>query len=107
MNDFQKEAVITALKHMFKGTHFSICDIDKCLKITKTIPNQIDYEALSALHCIHWSEMSPELRKLVLDKTIKMLSSDSFDLSIIDMAFDKKSEVFKIKEKKKFFKILG
>jgi len=39
MDELQKEAVITAIKKMFRGSHFSICDVDKCLKITESIPD--------------------------------------------------------------------
>ena len=55
------------MKHMFEGSHFSICDIDKCLKITGAVPNRKDYEALSALHCVNSSEMSKGLREQVLE----------------------------------------
>ncbi len=87
MDDFQKEEVLTSLRKMFKGKYFSICDIDKCLEITGTIPNKKDYDWLNALHCVEWSVMSSQLRQLVLEKTVSMLSSESFDLSILELTY--------------------
>lgn len=104
MNEFQKEVVITAMRKMFRGTHFSICDLDKCLQITRTIPNKMEYDSLSALHCVNWSEMSPQLRQMVLEKTVAMLSSESFDLQILDLAFNEERKVFEIKQKSKVLK---
>lgn len=106
MDNFQKAAVVTAMKKMFKGSHFSICDVDKWLKITGAIPNQQDYETLSALHCVYWNEMSSELRQMVFDKTIEMLSCEGFDLSVLDMTFNNEKKVFELpKQKKRLFRI--
>jgi len=102
MNDFQKEVIIAAMKKMFQGTHFSICDLDKCLKITGAIPDCEDYDALSALHCVNWSNMSPELRQAVYKKTISMLSEEGFDLSVINLMFNKEKNIFELPKKKKF-----
>lgn len=100
MDDFQKEVVLTAMRKMFQGFHFSICDVDNCLQITKTIPIKQDYDSLRALHCVHWSEMSPKLRQAVLEKTVSMLSSESFDLSILELAFNDDKKIFEIKQPK-------
>jgi hypothetical protein len=107
MDDFSKEAVIAAMTKMFRGSHFSICDVDKCLKITGGIPNSSDYDALSALHCVHWSDMSPQLRQQVLEKTVGMLSCAGFDLSVLDMVFNEDEKVFQLNaHKKKWFRLL-
>ena len=108
MDDFTKEVVLTAMKKMFQGSHFSICDIDKCLKLTGSIPNGQDYNALDALHCVYWKDMSPDLRKAVLDKTITMFSCEGFDLSSLEMMFNEDKKIFELKQpKKKKFKLLG
>jgi len=108
MEDFIKEVVLTAMKKMFQGSHFSICDVDRCLKLTGSIPNGQDYDALSALHCINWRDMAPNLRETVFEKTVAMLSCDGFDLSTLEMMFNEKQKVFELKQpKKKRFKLLG
>jgi hypothetical protein len=96
MDNFQKEVVLTAMRKMFQGLHFSICTVDNCLKITGAIPTKKDYDALSALHCVTWSEMSPQLRQTVLEKTVEILSSDSFNLSILELVFNESNKVFEI-----------
>lgn len=48
VNDFARRAIILCLKKMFRDSYFSICDVDKCLKLTNAIPPRKDYEALSA-----------------------------------------------------------
>ncbi len=106
MDEFEKESVIAAMKKMFNGSHFSICDVDKCLKVTGSVPDSRDYNALSALHCVHWSEMSSELRDGVLEKTIAMLSNRGLDLSALEMVFNEGQDAFEIAKKKKW-RLLG
>lgn len=107
MNDLTKEVVITALRHMFEKGWLDICTIDKCLKLTGAIPDKRDYEILSALHCIHWSEMSQGLRQEVYDKTIAMISGTGFDLSSLTMVFNKQKNAYELKQPKKRFRLLG
>ena len=96
MNSFEKEVVITAMRHMLRGTHFSICDLDKIIKITEVIPNAKDYLALSALHCVSWSEMSFELRKQVLEKILSIVSTEGFNLSELEIYFNTDKQVFDV-----------
>ena len=108
MDDFQKEVVLTALKKMFQDSSFNICTIDRCLKISGAIPTAKDYDSLSALHCISWKDMSLDLRTAVFKKTINIFSQEGFDLSVLEMAFNKERNVFELKQpKKKIFGLLG
>jgi len=97
MNEFEKEAVITALKKMFKGSHFNICTFDKCTEIAGVIPNGRDYNALSALHCVDWKDMSPDLRNEVYQRTIDTFQLRGFDLPLLDMVFNEGSKSFELK----------
>lgn len=101
MDDFLKEAVITSLKEMFEGSHFSICTVDKCLKITKAIPDTDEYNALHTLHCVHWAKMSPYLRDEILKRTLKMISGGGFDLSAVDLVFNKNEGSYEKPHKRK------
>ena len=85
----EKECVLTAIRNMFKSKNFSICTINDCLKITGGIHNQRDLDALDVLHCVPYSEMSPELRDAVFSKTLEVLSAEGFDLTILDMEFNR------------------
>ena len=85
MDEFKRQAIILSLRDMFKGRHFSICTIDKCIKILGIIPPQSDMDTLSALHCINWSEMTPEFREQVMERVLAVMTHPGFDLSRIDI----------------------
>lgn len=63
MDKITNEIIQTALKKMFEDKRFSICTIDKCIKIANIIPDKYIYERFSALHCIEFQDMSEDLRK--------------------------------------------
>lgn len=104
MNEFEKEAVITALKKMFRGSHFNICCFDKCTEIAGAIPSGRNYRALQALHCVDWGDMSPALRGGVYHAVIETFQQEGFDLPLLDMVFNEGSKVFELKKppKKRF-----
>ena len=85
MDEFKRQTVILSLRDMFKSSHFSICTIDKCIKILGIIPPQSDRDTLSALHCIRWSEMMPQFRERVMEKVLALMTHEGFDLSRIDI----------------------
>jgi len=80
MTEIEKMVITTALRKMFTGNHFSICTVDHCLKIAGAIAPKADYNALSALHCIEWSEMPPELRDYVFATTLNLFTHTGFQL---------------------------
>ena len=95
MGNLEKEVIKTALKKMFKENHFNICTIDKCLKISNTIPDKSVYNNMSALHCVNYSEMSNDLRKWLFENVILLFNNNGFDFSIFDvmpMKQEKKEE---------------
>jgi len=83
MNAFQIEAAKTALKHMFEKEYFDICAVDKLIKLTGCHPDRNDYQALSVLHCVHFNEMSDDLRQMVYLKTIQIFDNEGFDTDLI------------------------
>ena len=83
MTEFEKQAVAIALKKMFQGSHFNICTVDQCLKITGAIPPSADYNALSALHCVHWSDMPASFRDEVFVKTLELFRHSGFQIDQI------------------------
>ena len=98
MNEFEKEAVITALKKMFRGSHFNICTFDKCTEIAGAIPAGRDYRALSALHCVDWGDMSPGLRDEVYERIVGTFQLEGFNLIALDMVFNEGSKAFELKK---------
>lgn len=88
MDEFQKMAAKAALKDMFENkNYFSICTVDKLIKLTGCIPNKKDYEALNALHCIHWMDMGQELRSMAMMKTLQIFEQPGFDTEVLDSVF--------------------
>lgn len=83
MDNFQKQAITIALREMFESSHFSICTVDKCLKIANVIPPATDYEALSALHCVDWKKMPADFRQQVFVKTLELFTHSGFPLEQI------------------------
>lgn len=88
MNEFHTAAAKAALKKMFEDTHFSICTIDKLLKLTGCIPDKKDYQALNALHCVHYSDMDKDLRQMVYLKSLQMFDNEGFDTDLIGGLFN-------------------
>ena len=117
MENLEKEVIKTALKKMFKENHFSICTIDKCLKISNTIPDKSVYNNMSALHCVSYSEMSEDLRKWLFENVVLLFNNTGFDFSIFDVMPIKEdrnneSDVYVVSEirelkKSKIQKLLG
>jgi len=84
MDEFHKQAAITALKAMFRKDYYDICAVDKVIKMTGCIPDKKDYQALNALHCVHWNEMSKELREMVLLKTMQIFEQPGIDIELLE-----------------------
>lgn len=61
MDELKVMVATTALKDMLQKGWFSICTIDSINKVTKHIPDREAYDMLHALHCVHFSDMPPEL----------------------------------------------
>lgn len=86
LDDFQKQAVVIALKKMFQGNYFDICTVDRCLKITGSIPPTTDYNALHAMHCVHWSDMPAGFRHQVFEKTLELFNHTVFPIEKISLS---------------------
>ena len=63
MDAIERAAVLAALRKMVSDGWFSICVIDKILKMTETVPDRRAYDVLSLLHCVNFRDMSEELRR--------------------------------------------
>lgn len=83
LTEFQIAAAEVSARELFEGKHFSICELDKLIKLVGCIPDQKDYQALQCLHCIDWAAMSPRLRAMVTETVIRILQQPGFDTEII------------------------
>lgn len=65
MDNIQEMTAMTALNHMFKQGHMSICTIDSVAKLLGVDPRGKVYNILSTLHCVNFSEMPQELKEAI------------------------------------------
>lgn len=84
LDSFHQQAASVALKKMFEGNHFSICDLDSIIKLLGCIPDKRDYQALHCLHCVNWADMEPALRDEVLKRVVMIVETVGFDTSVLD-----------------------
>lgn len=67
MDNLKEMAAMTALNHMFKQGHMSICTIDKVAGLMGVDPKGRAHNILSTLHCVDFSEMPKELKDSIPD----------------------------------------
>ena len=88
LTTFEREAIRLALVKMFGADgHFSICTIDDCCKLAGvTVPDRT-YSALRALHCVHWSTMTPAMKQEVANTVLGLFALPTTDLSALHRSF--------------------
>ncbi len=82
MDDIEIMAAKAAVKKMMRDGYVSICTIDKILEMSGGIPDSKDYNILRALHCVHFSDMEPELRRGLPVLISRVLESKPIHLDI-------------------------
>jgi PRTRC genetic system protein C len=72
---FQLGAAAVALrKALYGSNHFSICDVDSLAKLLDRSVGGKDYQALHAMHCVHWGDMPPGMADEVRRKVVELLA---------------------------------
>jgi len=88
MTPIQIEAAKASLQRMLGGGYFDICTIDNILKVSGGVPDKKSYDTLRLLHCIHFKDMSPQLR-IELPKLIKLVvESQPMNCTAFDSTID-------------------
>ena len=65
-DDLKRATVLAALNDMVKRGHFNVCTLDKCAEILGIqLKGSEPYKLLSALHCVDFAGMPPNVRKAV------------------------------------------
>ena len=107
IEEIKSRVIQTALKDMFKGGHFNICNIDKCLKIAGTVADQETYEMLSALHCVDFKAMGIDVRQWCFEATLNLFDNTGFDLEMVNGVLQQKNLMEEGVKTPGFFKKLG
>jgi len=84
MDAFRAESVRLALQKMVKGSCFSICTVRTCLQVAGIVPPTDDLKALEPLHCVDWSDMTPEMRAEVMGRTLALFQYPEFSIEDLD-----------------------
>lgn len=77
MDAFRTETIKLALDKMLnQSNHFSVCDVDRLGKTLGVNPeSHPDYKLLNALHCVHYSEMSSQMKAELPERIMNCLSA--------------------------------
>lgn len=85
-SDQDKRSIVSKLlKDMWTGHHFSICEVDKCLKILD-LQRPVVYDEWSKMHCINWKDMPSGIPEKIMTSVIQELTKVNMN-SLIDHAF--------------------
>lgn len=90
----QLTALKLALKRMFQSSHFSICTIDSCLKLTGAIPNKEVYKIMHTVHCVDFKEMDADFRQWIFEQSILMFQANGFDFNKFEILDSKISTLY-------------
>ena len=84
---FHSEVLEQSLRKLFAGRYFDICTVNSIGEMLGTEPRQHpDYKYLSALHCVHYSDMSATVRDELPGRVAAVLRP-GFDINAAAMAF--------------------
>lgn len=85
MNAFQEETIRLSLKEMFKSSHFSICTIRDCIKISGIQVPEDELDCWEALHCVHYNTMDVNFQKQLFESVINRFAQvPIFDFEKMD-----------------------
>ena len=74
MSDFETEAVRLGLTKMFNQGWFDICAVKECLEVAHVVPPKATLQSLQPLHCVPYSEMSPEFREELVRRVLGLFN---------------------------------
>lgn len=75
----QQLVLRTATRQLFDSRHFSICTVDKLMKLVGTNARTPAYTQLSALHCVDYADMPKDLRERIPHLVRECLAGQTAD----------------------------
>ena len=107
LTEWQKLITAQALKKMFTGKHFSICDLDNIAKTLGVNGGGRLRDELATLHCVDYADMHPAIREQLPQKVCEYLQS-SIDMTYIEqMIADFEKPVARLAGPSKLAKLLS
>jgi hypothetical protein len=83
LTDFQAQCAAAGVLKLLNARHFSICDLDALAKLIDVQLGGADYNALRAVHCIDYADMSTALRLQVREKCLELLGLPPQTLDVV------------------------
>ncbi len=81
MPQVKKLVVQTAINKLFTDKYFSVCTLDRVMEVMNISQNTDAYKQLHALHCVHYSDMTKEMRDV-----LPLLVNEALKLETINIA---------------------
>lgn len=110
------DAAVTAMNKMLKDKHFSICTVTDVAKLLGIHCRKESYDILNTLHCVNYSDMSPQMRKaipaLIADAlgeppAFQFNQPPVINVITIDVVDVEYTEVQEVKPKSRLMRLLG
>lgn len=93
--NFENDVVQIALKKLFGEKHFSICGLDQIGKMIGSNPERHpNYKFLNALHCVHYADMTPQVRDELPRRVMECLRPDSLNFEAMALALTREGRDF-------------
>lgn len=80
--EFEQNIICIALKKLVTNSHYSICDLDKLIKIFEVQKVDSLYAYFSLMHCVDYKDMGEDVAEELIDKTLAYLG---IDVNVIDV----------------------
>lgn len=65
--ELQTSTIAHALQRMIANeSHFSVCTVDRCMRLSGVVISAERYAIYSAIHCMNWNEMEPDYRQVIV-----------------------------------------
>ena len=77
----KRMVVETALNHLFEKKWFDVCTLREIIEVMGVSRDTDAYKQLSALHCVHYDRMSPEMKQV-----LPMLINEALKIPTINIA---------------------
>lgn len=90
LTEFQKNAVIIAIRKMYKDQDwFDITTVNNILEMTGKHMVSEDLKALNLLHCVHWGNMGQDMMRESFNMIMRALDTPALDFEAMDKELKK------------------
>ena len=85
--DLKMSIALTAVARMLKSNYFDVCTVDKVCRLIGASAQGPAYDMLNTLHCVHYSDMPPQVRECIPALMREVFSQVKIDDDAIQSIF--------------------